>query len=179
MAGDATTVARPYAEAVFARAQETGRLAEWSDALQFLAAALRDPSLVDFVTNPKVTPVQKAGLLLDIGAGQLDAEAQNLVRVLVENDRLVVLPEIAALYETRRREAEGQTRVVVSSALPLDPAVLQQLADALRAKLGQGVEITTEEDPSLIGGVRIRAGDTVIDGSVRGRLVQLANELGI
>jgi len=179
MAGDATTVARPYAEAVFARAQETGRLAEWSDALQFLAAALRDPSLVDFVTNPKVTPAQRAGLLLDIGAGQLDAEAQNLVRVLVENDRLVVLPEIAALYEARRREAEGQTKVVVSSALPLDPAVLRQLADALRAKLGQGVEITTEEDPSLIGGVRIRAGDTVIDGSVRGRLVQLANELGI
>ena len=179
MAGDATTVARPYAEAVFARAHETARLADWSDTLQFLAAALRDPTLVDFVTNPKVTPVQKTALLLDIGAGRLDAEAQNLVRVLVENDRLVVLPEIATLYETRRREAEGQTRVVVSSALPLDPAVLEQLAGALRAKLGQGVEITTEEDPSLIGGVRIRAGDTVIDGSVRGRLVQLANELGI
>jgi F-type H+-transporting ATPase subunit delta len=179
MAGDATTVARPYAEAVFARAQETGRLAEWSDVLQLLAMALRDPTLVDFVTNPKVTPAQKTELVLDIGAGRLDAEAHNLVRVLVENDRLVVLPEIAALYETRRREAEGQTKVVVSSALPLDPAVLQQLADALRAKLGQGVEITIEEDPSLIGGVRIRAGDTVIDGSVRGRLLQLANELGI
>jgi F-type H+-transporting ATPase subunit delta len=141
--------------------------------------ALRDPALVDFVTNPKVTSAQKTELVLDIGAGRLDAEAKNLVRVLVENDRLVVLPEIAALYETRRREAEGQTKVVVSSALPLDPAVLQQLADALRAKLGQGVEITIEEDPSLIGGVRIRAGDTVIDGSVRGRLLQLANELGI
>jgi F-type H+-transporting ATPase subunit delta len=179
MAGDATTVARPYAEAVFARAQETGRLAEWSDVLQLLAMALRDPALVDFVTNPKVTSAQKTELVLDIGAGRLDAEAKNLVRVLVENDRLVVLPEIAALYETRRREAEGQTKVVVSSALPLDPAVLQQLADALRAKLGQGVEITIEEDPSLIGGVRIRAGDTVIDGSVRGRLLQLANELGI
>jgi F-type H+-transporting ATPase subunit delta len=179
MAGDATTVARPYAEAVFARAQETGRLAEWSDVLQLLAMALRDPTLVDFVTNPKVTPAQKTELVLDIGAGRLDAEAHNLVRVLVENDRLVVLPEIAALYETRRREAEGQTKVVVSSALPLDPAVLQQLADALRAKLGQAVEITIEEDPSLIGGVRIRAGDTVIDGSVRGRLLQLANELGI
>jgi F-type H+-transporting ATPase subunit delta len=179
MAGDATTVARPYAEAVFARAQETGRLAEWSDVLQLLAMALRDPALVDFVTNPKVTSAQKTELVLDIGAGRLDAEAHNLVRVLVENDRLVVLPEIAALYETRRREAEGQTKVVVSSALPLDPAVLQQLADALRAKLGQGVEITIEEDPSLIGGVRIRAGDTVIDGSVRGRLLQLANELGI
>ena len=179
MAGHATTVARPYAEAVFERARETGRLGEWSEVLQFLAAALREPELVAFVTDPKLTPAQRTELMLDIGGPGLDAEAQNLIRVLVENDRLVVLPEIAALYETRKREAEGQTKVVVSSALPLDPAALEQLAAALRAKLGQQVEITTEEDPSLIGGVRIRAGDTVIDGSVRGRLSQLANELGI
>jgi F-type H+-transporting ATPase subunit delta len=179
MAGDATTVARPYAEALFQRAFETGRLSEWSETLQFLAAAMRDPELIAFVTNPKLTPAQRAELMLDLGGGRLDAEARNLVMVLVENDRLVVLPEIAALYETRRREAEGQTKVVVTSALPLEPAVLEQLAAALKAKLGQQVEITTEEDPSLIGGVRIRAGDTVIDGSVRGRLYQLANELGI
>jgi F-type H+-transporting ATPase subunit delta len=179
MAGDATTVARPYAEALFQRAFETGRLSQWSETLQFLAAAMRDPELIAFVTNPKLTPGQRVELMLDLGGARLDAEARNLVKVLVENDRLVVLPEIAALYETRRREAEGQTKVVVTSALPLEPAVLDQLAAALKAKLGQQVEITTEEDPSLIGGVRIRAGDTVIDGSVRGRLYQLANELGI
>lgn len=179
MAGDATTVARPYAEALFQRAFETGRLSEWSETLQFLAAAMRDPELIAFVTNPKLTPAQRVELMLDLGGARLDAEARNLVMVLVENDRLVVLPEIAALYETRKREAEGQTKVVVTSALPLEPEVLEQLAAALRAKLGQQVEITTEEDPALIGGVRIRAGDTVIDGSVRGRLYQLANELGI
>jgi F-type H+-transporting ATPase subunit delta len=179
MAGHATTVARPYAEAVFERARETGRLGEWSETLQFLADAMREPELVAFVTDPKLTPAQRTEVMLDLGRARLDAEAQNLVRALVENDRLVVLPEIAALYETRKREAEGQTKVVVSSALPLDAAVLEQLAGALKAKLGQQVEITTEEDPSLIGGVRIRAGDTVIDGSVRGRLHQLANELGI
>jgi F-type H+-transporting ATPase subunit delta len=179
MAGDATTVARPYAEALFQRAFETGRLSQWSETLQFLAAAMREPELVAFVTNPKLTPAQRAELMLDLGGDRLDAEARNFVRVLVENDRLVVLPEIEALYETRRREAEGQTKVVVTSALPLEPAMLEQLAAALKAKLGQQVEITTEEDPSLIGGVRIRAGDTVIDGSVRGRLYQLANELGI
>ena len=179
MAGDATTVARPYAEAVFARATETGRLAEWSETLQLLAAALREPALVAFVTNPKITRAQQTELLFDIAAGRLDAEAQNLIRVLIENDRLVVLPEIADLYEIRRREAEGQTKVLVSSAFPLDAAVLQELAVALKAKLGLQVEITTEEDPSLIGGVRIRAGDTVIDGSVRGRLLQLANDIGI
>ncbi len=179
MAGDATTVARPYAEAVFERARESGRLAGWSETLQFLAAAMQDPALIDFVTNPKVTPAQRTELMFDLGAGRLDAEAQNLIRVLIENDRLVVLPEIADLYEIRRREAEGQTKVLVSSAFPLDAAVLQELAAALKAKLGLQVEITTEEDPSLIGGVRIRAGDTVIDGSVRGRLLQLANDIGI
>jgi F-type H+-transporting ATPase subunit delta len=179
MAGHATTVARPYAEAAFERARETGRLGDWSETLQFLAAAMRDPDLVAFVTDPKLTPAQRTEVMLDLGEGRLDTEAENFVRALVENDRLVVLPEIAALYETRRREAEGQTKVVVCSALPLDAAVLEQLATALKAKLGQQVEITTEEDPSLIGGVRIRAGDTVIDGSVRGRLHQLANELGI
>ena len=179
MAGHATTVARPYAEAVFERARETGRLGEWAETLQFLADAMREPELVAFVTDPKLTPAQRTEVMLDLGRARLDAEAQNLVRALVENDRLVVLPEIAALYETRKREAEGQTKVVVSSALPLDATVLEQLAGALKAKLGQQVEITTEEDPSLIGGVRIRAGDTVIDGSVRGRLHQLANELGI
>lgn len=179
MAGHATTVARPYAEALFALARESGRLGEWSDTLQFLAAAMREPELIAFVTDPKLTPAQRAELMLAVGGARLDTEAKNLIRVLVENDRLVVLPEIAVLFETRRREAEGQTKVIVTSALPLDAAVLEQLAAALKAKLGQQVEITTEEDPSLIGGVRIRAGDTVIDGSVRGRLHQLANELGI
>src|SRR5512139_1532848 len=104
MAGHATTVARPYAEAVFERARETGRLGEWSEILQFLAVALREPELVAFVTDPKLTPAQRTELLLDVGGARLDTEAQNLIRVLVENDRLVVLPEIAALYETRKRE---------------------------------------------------------------------------
>lgn len=179
MSGQATTVARPYAEAVFARAQESGRLAEWSSVLQFLADAVREPALAALIGNPKVTPAQVTTLLLDVGTGRLDPEAENLVRLLVENDRLAVLPEVAALYEARRREAEGQTKVLITTALPLEAAAQQQLADALRAKLGRDVEITTEEDPSLIGGVRIRAGDTVIDGSVQGRLRQLANDLGI
>lgn len=179
MAGHATTVARPYAEAVFERARDSGRLGPWSAMLELLAAAMRNPELAALVANPRLTPPQVAELMLDVAGDALDAEGRNLVKVLVENDRLAVLPEIALLYEERKREAEGLVKVQVTSAYPLQPGQTQQLADALRAKLGREVEITTQEDASLIGGVRIRAGDMVIDGSVQGRLQQLANELGI
>lgn len=179
MAGQATTVARPYAEAVFERARVSGRLEAWSQMLDLLAAAMREPALAALVANPRLTPQQLTELMLDLGGDALDAECRNFVKVLVENDRLAVLPEIAALYEERKREAEGLVKVQVTSAFPLAAGQAEQLASALRAKLGREVEITTLEDPSLIGGVRIRAGDMVIDGSVQGRLQQLANELGI
>jgi F-type H+-transporting ATPase subunit delta len=147
--------------------------------LGLLAAAMREPDLAALVANPNLTPQQVTELMLDVGGDALDAEGRNFVKVLVENDRLAVLPEIAALYEERKREAEGLVKVQVTSAFPLEPGQTAQLASALRAKLGREVEITTLEDASLIGGVRIRAGDMVIDGSVQGRLQQLANELGI
>jgi F-type H+-transporting ATPase subunit delta len=179
MAGHATTVARPYAEAVFELARDSGRLEAWSEMLGLLAAAMREPELAALVANPKLIPQQLSELMLDVGGDALDAEGRNFVKVLVENDRLAVLPEIAALYEERKREAEGLVKVQVTSAFPLAPGQTEQIASALRAKLGREVEITTLEDPSLIGGVRVRAGDMVIDGSVQGRLRQLANELGI
>ncbi|MBT8429834.1 MAG: F0F1 ATP synthase subunit delta [Gammaproteobacteria bacterium] len=179
MAGDATTIARPYAEAVFARAVETDKLDLWSDILDLLATAAKDPALSGLIASPKLDKSQMTDLMLDIGGGRLSDEGQNLVRVLVANGRLSVLPEIAGLFEARKAEHQGSLDVQVKSAFALQPEQEQQLAEVLKRKLGREIRITSEEDPELIGGFRLRAGDMVIDASVSGQLSQLANELGI
>lgn len=179
MAGDATTIARPYAEAVFSRAVDTDKLDLWSEMLELLAAAVKDPALAGLVASPKLDRAQMTELMLDIGGGRLNDEGQNLVRLLVANGRLSVLPEIAAHFEKRKAEHQGALDVHVTSAFELKPAQEQRLAAALKTKLGRDIRITSEQDPNLIGGFRLRAGDMVIDGSVSGQLHQLANELGI
>ena len=179
MAGDATTIARPYAEAIFARAVETDKLDLWSDILDLLATAAQDPALSELIASPKLDSAQMTDLMLDIGGARLSDESQNLVRVLVENGRLSVLPEIASLFEVRKAEHQGSLDVQVKSAFALQPAQIQQIADALKRKLGREINITNEEDPDLIGGFHVRAGDMVIDGSVSGQLSQLANKLVI
>jgi F-type H+-transporting ATPase subunit delta len=179
MAGDATTIARPYAEAIFLRGVETGTLDLWSDMLGLLAAAARDPALSGLIASPKLDKAQMTELMLDIGGGRLSDEGQNLVRLLVANGRLAVLPDIATLFEARRAEHQGTLDVQVTSAFALMPDEEQQLAAALKRRLGREIRVTSEHDPELIGGFRVRAGDMVIDGSVSGQLGRLANELGI
>lgn len=179
MAAEATTIARPYAEAAFKRAVETGKLGQWSDALGLLAAVVQDPAMAGLIANPKLGKAQLTELMLDIVGDKLDDEATNLVRLMVENDRLVVAPAVAALFEERKNAQQGTLDVQVTAAFPIDSVQEAALAEALKAKLGRDVHLTSEQDPELIGGVRIRAGDMVIDGSVRGQLAQLANQLGI
>ena len=179
MAGDATTIARPYADAVFARAVETGKLDLWSDMLELLAMAVRDPALSGLIASPKLDLTQMTELMIDIGGARLSEEGQNLVRLLAANRRLSVIPEIAALFEARKAEQEGSLDVQVTAAFELQPELEQELAAALKRKLGRDIRITSEQDADLIGGFRLRAGDMVIDGSVSGQLGKLAHELGI
>ena len=179
MAADAITIARPYAEAVFGRALESGRLAEWGEVLEFLAAVVSDPTARDFVTNPAVDQQQKIELILDVAGERLDEEGKNLVRLLVANGRLVLLPEITRLYAHLQSEHEGLLDVQVTTAYALDEELEKEIAAILKEKLDREVKISSEEDPGLIGGVKIRAGDLVIDGSVAGQLSRLANDLGI
>jgi len=179
MAGDATTIARPYAEAVFRRAVETEKLDLWSDMLGLLGAVVKDPGLSGLLANPRLTSAQKTELMLEIGAGRLDDEGQNLVKLLAQNGRLGIAADIADAYERRKAEHEGTVDVHVTTAFELKPAQETQLSDALKAKLGREIRITNEVDPELIGGFRLRAGDMVIDGSVSGQLSQLAHKLGI
>lgn len=178
MSADAITIARPYAEAAFQRAAETDKLDLWSDMLGLLAAVARDPGLSGLIASPKFDRTQMGELMVEIGGGRLSDEGQNLVRLLASNGRLAVLPEIAECFEALKAEHQGTIDVRVTAAFPLQPAQIQSLKGALKQKFGREIRITSEQDPDLIGGIRLRAGDMVIDGSVAGQLGRLAIELG-
>jgi F-type H+-transporting ATPase subunit delta len=135
--------------------------------------------MAGLIASPKLDRRRMSELVLDIGGGRLSDEGQNLVRLLAENGRLAVLPEIAELFEVRKAESQGTLEVLVTTAYPLDRAQQESLETALKRKLGREVRITSRQDPELIGGIHVRAGDMVIDGSIAGQLGKLANELGI
>ena len=171
------TLARPYAEAVFRLAKEQKRLGEWYELLSLLAVVLSDERVVRVVTNPEVEDGRILALVKDICGDTLDEQGENLVRMLIANDRLRLMPEIHSLYEGLKQEAEAAIDVEVTSAYPLESSQEKILADALNRKLGRDINLTVSEDKSLIGGVVIRAGDLVIDGSVKGYLGELATHL--
>jgi F-type H+-transporting ATPase subunit delta len=181
MAGDITTIARPYASAVFARAQETGQVAEWSDALVLLAAIGADPAMALQIDNPNVPRDTLREIILEVakveGGTAFAAEPANLVRLLAQNHRLDLLQELTTQFEALRTAQQGLRNVKVRSAYPLSEAEQQALVAALGARLGGSVDLMVEQDPALIGGVEIRVGDLVIDGSIRGKLEKLAIEL--
>ncbi len=177
MAGDITTIARPYAEAVFTRARENERLDAWGDALATLSAIAADPEMAEQIGNPNVPRERLRDAILEIAGEEPGSEVGNLVSLLAANNRLSTLPEIARLFEALRTQNQGVRQVQVSSAFELGDDAQKDLAAVLEKRLGTEVEMTVETDPSLIGGVRIRAGDLVIDGSVRAKLRKLATEL--
>jgi F-type H+-transporting ATPase subunit delta len=179
MASEATTIARPYAEAVFGNAVDSGKLQAWSEMLSLLSGIVSDSQLAGIMTDRRLDGDQLTQLLLDLGGDGLSEAGQNFVKLLVENDRIAVLPDIAAMFERLRSEHEGAVDVVIESALDIDPTQEKVLAKALERKLGREVRLSSEPHPELIGGVRIRAGDLVIDGSVQGQLAKLAHLLGI
>lgn len=179
MAGDTTTVARPYAEAVFARARESDTLDAWTEALASLAAFTDNEAMAEQIGNPNAPRDSVRDILLELAGDQLSAEAQNLVKLLATNGRLSVLPEIARLFEALKIEERGVRQVHIVSAYAVDAAQQAQLAAALKTKLNADVELTVEQNPALIGGIEIRADDLVIDASVRSKLHKLAAELQI
>lgn len=179
MSGKSTTIARPYAEATFARALETDSVDRWAEMLDLLQQLVTNPDVAGLISGHRLEREQMASLLLDVAGDQFTDEGRNLVRILVEADRLQVVPEINGLYTDLRNAHQGALEVSVSSAYVLKRDQEKELADALSKRLGREIHITSTKDPDLIGGVKIRAGDMVIDGSVAGQLKQLAIELGI
>lgn len=172
-----TTLARPYALAAFKQAQEEGKFDDWSAMLQFLSAVIRDPMMLGIVSHPRVEKQRLTDLVFDIAKEKLSETGQNFVRVLIEHRRLSLLPEIAALFERQRAEFERRRDVEILTAYRLQNKHQQAIKDAMTKRLGQEVELSVQIDRSLIGGIIIRAGDMVIDASLRGRISRLDLEL--
>jgi len=171
------TVARPYAQAAFDLAKEAKSLAEWSSMLGFAAAVSADEAMREAIDSPNLSVTEQANLFIQVCEGQLDDQGNNFVKLLAENRRLTLFPEIAALFEELRADAEGTLEATVISAKPMSEAQQKEMADALKARFNRDVVLKVEVDESIVGGAIIRAGDTVIDGSVRGKLEQFANAL--
>lgn len=172
-----TTVARPYAKAAFQYALAQNQLAEWSAMLGFAAAVASDASVKPILGNPKLTAQAKADAVITVCGEKLSEQGRNFISLLASNKRLAALPEIAHLYELLRAEQEKTVDVELTTAFAATDEQVTSLATALKQKLGRGVAISNTIDTSLIGGAIIRAGDLVIDGSVRGKLTKLANTL--
>lgn len=172
-----TTIARPYAQAAFKLAQQQQKLSDWSDMLQLSAQVAADPQVRKLLDNPRITAEQMAELFISIGGEHLNEDARNLLRLLAERRRLVVLPEIFGLYEQFKNEAEGAIKAQLITAFPATDAHKATVAAALKQRFGREVQLEYITDPSLMGGAVVRAGDLVIDGSVRGKLTRLGTAL--
>lgn len=171
------TLARPYAKAAFEFAVAANKLDAWSGMLALAASVISDAVFAERVNNPAVTGERKAEDLLMVCEGQIDAEFSNFIRTLAESDRLSLIPVIAELYEQTKAEHDRAILVEVESAFELNDDQQKTLATALSKRLDRTVTPHVTINPALIGGVLIRAGDLVIDGSVRGKLEKLAEAL--
>lgn len=172
-----TTLARPYAKAVFEFALNAGDLSGWSIQLATLAAITEQEKVKALLNSPAATSQEQAQTLINICGEELSQHAQNYVYILAENKRLALLAEIFQLYSELKAAQESSVDVEVTSAFALDEAAEANMVQVLTKALNQQVKLQTVVDNSLIGGVVIRAGDTVIDSSVSGKLAKLAERL--
>lgn len=173
-----TTIARPYAKAAFDFALEQGQLDKWQDMLQFSALVVDNEEVQGFITS-SLAPTKIAETFIAICAEQLDQFGQNFIRVMAENKRLAALPAVYQGFLNLRAEYEAVKEVFVTSATPLSKEQENKIAEAMKAKLNQAVSIVANIDSSLIAGAVIRYDDTVIDGSSKGQLNRLKQELSL
>lgn len=174
---DRATIARPYARAAFAHAREAKDLAAWSKLLGSTADAVSHPQVQRLLGHPLVTGEQLVGLLVEASKKAAGAQGRNFLMTLAENRRLGLLPEIAAQFEVLRAEVEGVIDVEVIAAREIAAPQKKRLESALEKRLGREVRMQVRLDDTLIGGAIVRAGDLVIDGSLKGRLARLSSAL--
>lgn len=172
-----TTIARPYAKAAFLFAQESDALDQWEQMLGLVASVAEDTAMHEFLDQPGLDGATKTQAFVDVCGEQLDEKGVNFIAQMAEHKRLDALPVVFQLYHELLAQSRQTTEVELISAYDLDDAETGTLVAALKKRLGRDVTVSSRVDPSLIGGVLVRAGDTVIDGSVRGRLDRLAEQL--
>ena len=171
------TLARPYAQAVFDLANADKTLKEWSDKLALLSEVVVNEDMIEMIDNPDITNEQVISLFADACKDNLDEQGMNFVKLATENDRLTIIPNIAESFEALCAEEGGNIEAQVISAYAVNATQKKSIAAALKKKLGREVTIKTTTDKSLLGGVIIRAGDMVIDGSVKTQLEKITHSL--
>ena len=170
-------IARPYAKAVFLQAEKTNSFSKWSVWLKQLSHIAQDPHIVAMMKNPKMSETQLCQFIIDVAGDELNQEAVMLVKLLSQYKRLICLPDIATLYETYRAEKEQVIDVVLTSAISVDKEYQEAIQAKLSERLNCQIKLVCETNAALIGGAVIRAGDYVIDGSVKGRLAKLKESI--
>jgi len=171
------TVARPYAVAAWRHAEAEGKADLWAEMLELMANIVRNETMATIVKDPRIDADRLVQLMLDICGGRINDTAESFVRLLVENGKLSLMPEVEAVFSALKSEAGGAVNGTLLAAYPVNAKFEQAIAGAMQKKLNREVNFTTEEDKSLLGGVIVRVGDMVIDASVKGQIESLANEL--
>lgn len=171
------TLARPYAKAAFAFASEQGATDNWSNVLQVLSAAVQDEAFSAYLNRPELTPAEQVSVFAKVLGENQTQEVSNFLTLLVDNDRLALLPEIETEYELLKSQNNNTVDVVIESAFPVTSVQEQLLAQALEKKFNAAVNVTVEVNPALIAGVVIRAGDQVIDDSALNKLEKMRTRL--
>lgn len=172
-----TTLARPYAKAAFEVALAGKALDEWSKMLAVSAAIARDETVGSLLKSPALSSEQVSKAFVQVCGDELNEKGKNFIRLLAENKRLVLLPQISQLYDVLKANQEKSVDVEVTTAFEISSEISTKLAQALKTRLQRDINMVTRVDHALIGGVVIRAGDMVIDSSVRGKLSKLAESM--
>ena len=173
---EANTIARPYVQAAFEVAQKQADLKGWSALIHTLSDLMANADIRAVVSSPRIKRDQIEALILEL-AGVLNKEQSNFVRVLAQGGRLTVAAEIAGMFEVLRAEAEKSAQVIISSAFVLNDVQQEKIAAALKVRLGCDIKLSCDVNKALLGGIVIRMGDKVIDGSANTRLAELAYAL--
>ncbi len=171
---EAITVARPYAEAAYKFAVESKELSQWSKILQLAAAIAEDDRVKRLIGSPLISVNQLSELILEIGGKKFTAEARNLIVLMAENKRLLLLPQVSQLFEQLKAQHEGILEAKIISAFKMQGDQVDKLVDNLERKFNRKIEAQVSVDPELIGGVRVEIGDETLDASVRGKLEVMA-----